>query len=130
MSIKVSKLYHKIQSLYAGTQMRAFNSGMNSVIAEGVTFHIGLFVFQPTDFCELQVSDNNITVTIDDQVFEYSIGHAEPDLFPLLLRAIVNTLRDMRVTNTPFLNQWIGEPLLTELVNAGYIEETRSWKIK
>lgn len=130
MSIKVSKLYHKIQSLYAGTQMRAFNSGMKAVSVGSSTFHIDFFAFQPTEFCELQIFDNAVIVTIDEHSFDYGIGHAEPDLYPVLLKAIVNTLRSMRVTNTPCLDQWIGEPLLTELVNAGYIEETRSWKIK
>lgn len=131
MSIKVSKLYRDIHEWYLNCgDNKAFYSAVMEVALEPKNLHIRHFVIEPTEFCRIMVMADEFIIDIEGRELEHGIGVHEPDLLPVLLKAIARNLREVRCTESANMERWIGKPLLTAMVKAGYIEQIVSWKLK
>lgn len=131
MSIKVSKLYREIHEWYINCASdKAFHSAIMEVELEPKSLHIRHFAFEPTEFCRILVMADEITIDIDGYGLEHGVGVHEPDLLPVLLKAIARSLREARCNESTNMGKWIGSPLLTAMVKAGYIEQIVSWRLK
>lgn len=132
MSIKLSKLYNSLHQLYVNHgDVRAFHSAVEAVVLEPKNLHLQYFIFSPTEYCILTVWADDLTIGMNGMEVSHGIGHAEPDLYPSLLKCIAQTLREvMRHRPTVEFSVLLGQPLLTALIEAGYIEQTVSWKLK